>query len=225
MRKKPVLPIRLLLACLLLLNAPLYSALYEKPQQSNEVSCPGLYYAISEKELTPTHIRELPDNAQDATRLLHSTVDRLKDSAGKLPAKYFNDEGNCIACSATMQRELIKDGFTVKRWEVSHGRPLTVRGKETHNFTYHYFLTLHGSKEREEIVIDPTYLQFLKADKRKNHPPVFIGTRAELVDFFKKNQTAIQRQGFPDRESEEIDPSEFVDLTYGYGIASTDRKQ
>ena len=62
----------------------------------------------------------------------------------------------------------------------------------------------------EPIIIDPTYLQFLKKDKRANLPEIFVGTKEDLVNFFSQRAKDMNPQvDLP--EGTRINPNEFVD--------------
>jgi hypothetical protein len=65
------------------------------------------------------------------------------------------------------------------------------------------------------IIIDATYLQFIRDNHEIDAPEVFVGTREDLIHFFTKHRKRIFPQG-PSRASGKglFDPVEFVDKTY-----------
>jgi hypothetical protein len=77
--------------------------------------------------------------------------------------------------------------------------------------------------EGEEIIIDPTYLQFLGGGLGLDLPTVFIGTRQGLVDLFERHRDLVTPQ-FRPSVSKPLDIPEFVDQTWGYGNYANSRQ-
>ena len=80
----------------------------------------------------------------------------------------------------------------------------------------HTFLLETGKGERE-ILIDPTYKQYLFRGKEIPEPDIFVGTRADLLALFTKYRARIQPKFLNADVAGAVDPKAFVEIHYGFG--------
>lgn len=82
------------------------------------------------------------------------------------------------------------------------------------SFAGHAFLVDYW--QEIPVIIDPTYLQFIKNSEEISAPPIFIGRRKELIEFFEKHRSRI----IPHDQSSPVpvDPAQFVDETWPISI-------
>lgn len=214
---------RIFLLCWCFVLAPVQAALYQVLGKEPYSGCPPLYRELS-FERPREAFRELPDDGSAAIAVIQQEIGHILQ--GRSEEGLINPGGGCIGCSSSLKHSLERQGkISTQRWEVSHSKPLKANGAPKNNVTYHYFLAVPAGKSRDEIIIDSTYLQFLSQETRAGLPRIFVGTRQDLVSFFTKHRGAIRRQGASPSGPENIDPVEFVGLTYGYEAAASARSR
>jgi hypothetical protein len=202
---------------------PAHGARYEMPAAGPYPGCGLRYEGESADQRPRAPLRELPDDAPAAIEIVRDEIGRILTE--KSEEGLVNPGGGCLPCSSALREVLGRlGGITTQRLEVAHSEPLKVNGVPRDNFTYHFFLVIPAGKNREEIIVDSTYLQFLHPSAHAELPRVFVGTRQELIALFSKHSSEIRRQTPRPPVAEKIDPVEFIDLTYGYGRAATARR-
>jgi hypothetical protein len=123
--------------------------------------------------------------------------------------------GSCDPSSDNLQQILRGKGFATQRFKVRHTSNLKIGGLPVPIPSVHYFLSA-TSGSGEQVIIDSTYLQFLRKDARQWLSPIFIGTRADLIDFCTVYSHELTLSG--------VDLEEFVDQTWGFGQYAQHRK-
>ena len=208
--------LRRFLACLIAINSVwLWAAIYQTPAISE--ACLNAMRGLVEPNLVQPNFRQLPDSTAGVLAIVRSEFDSLGNAAQVLGTNLSNSNNECQACAVRVQHVLTQAGIMANKVNVNHSMDLKVNGVPKLNVSLHDFVVIAAIGLREEVIIDSSYLQFLRKGSRTGNPTVFVGTRSELIEFFRKNQSAIKRSANFQSIPEEIDPAEFVEHTYGFG--------
>ena len=107
---------------------------------------------------------------------------------------FYNKDGFCLDTSALLMQELERKGFkNIKLAETNIPfKVLNIDGpaKNERASKTHFFLIDENTIEGEEIIIDPTYLQFFDKKIFGKVSPIFIGKADGLENFFDKHSAA-----------------------------------
>lgn len=162
------------------------------------------------------------------TRCLGYTTVAVKETTGLVseiltkPArkgKWNCTTGGCVPYSVQMYRALpdaVKAETRIV--ESAGGDRITVNGTAVPTNTVHIFLTRKAANapQESEIIIDPTYLQYVHDTGGMSVPSVFVGTREDLIRFFTTHRDRIRVRGLDGDYRGGVDPKEFVEKHYGF---------
>jgi len=109
------------------------------------------------------------------------------------PREFTCRTGLCYPLSQRLTKELnLVPQFNAKR-VISEGETIIQLGDVgVPNFIFHYFISDTSIGENFEIIIDSTYLQFLKDPHYLDLPLVFVGTREDLIALFEKHKESLK---------------------------------
>jgi hypothetical protein len=173
---------------------------------------------------TAPHLKIYPVTLRPAASEAIVQIRQVLESSAIVndPMKGFcNLSGSCLNSSLRVKQFLRLFQIETQRISVKHSDQLQlyVQGAHARSMIFHYFLIITATNERPEIIIDPTYLQFL--NPKPNLNPIFVGTRNDLINIFTKYHKNILRVSIHDAITDlPDDPAEFIDHLYGYNEAS-----
>src|SRR5262249_16798409 len=128
--------------------------------------------------------------------------------------------GACVPYSLRLYRAL--DGREPGGWKIFDGKAretrLLIDGQGVlvnprHTFPVHPA----GAGTENEIIVDSTYLQYIRGGVTLPVDRIFVGTRAELIAFFTRYRDLINPKFISRETTGRIDPVEFVEAHYGFG--------
>jgi hypothetical protein len=168
---------------------------------------------------------------QPATRIAFLENLIKKVTAEKAPSHRFRslvfDDWSCISgggcqhLSFQLMDRMMPQADVQIRNVMNVRNVLLTTGEEQESYAAHFFLVDQNEGTDDEIIIDPTYLQFFRNAETMNLPHIFVGTRKQLEAVFIAQANLIKPQGAPWLEN--VEPLHFVQLIYGYGVAEKDR--
>ena len=126
--------------------------------------------------------------------------------------KFYDLDGNCLDFSGRLSEEMRTAGFPVQLAQTAPSSQ-AIYLKATNGFSFladkiHFFLIDRELGEDREIIIDPTIMQFF--DKRTGAleiQKIFVGTREDLIAFYRKNRQVARFRISADGD-EAIDPGQ-----------------
>ena len=144
-------------------------------------------------------------------------------------ANWTSYVGGCIPLSKKLMTFLLKKGFHPQLIRVESNHPLIIDGNKVPAMQFHYFLVDQTVDSNEyEIIIDPTYRQFLQrfTTPPQGIPSIFVGNRSELREIFREYTKWISSLSLPflPRDSG-IDSDHYIEVTFGFGRGAHTRDQ
>lgn len=157
-------------------------------------------------EETPKLITEIPiDNIEVQATSVDSVENRIKAYTEKIKnfikagdgplGSWTCNSGQCIPTSIQMAERLKRSGFPVRLISVESRVSEEIKdhdGKLHKSLYLHHFIV--DDSLGREVVIDPSYLQFLGDNKALGRPSFFVGTSDDLKNIYKAfwNKNLIQ---------------------------------
>lgn len=210
----------------------------------------ALVLQLCEIELRALGIRQakapalLPAKTSEAVTEITNVIDGLLERAKRAnkPLVLATAQSECNECSGKLQSALVPLGYSVQRFMVDtmgefpakaarvvreDGTSMPFKAEKGVGLFYHVFLAFPARGSRQTILVDPTYLQFFDPEFAKTQKPVFVGTEAELLAYFKENRAHTRVQTYHDPNTRTILAIEDTDLwvrsMYGMDGGLSDR--
>ena len=172
--------------------------------------CRALFgiFAPKKERISEVSVMELVELYQNEIRELMRYSPRSLNLS--YSDKWSCDMGGCIPFSGQLQFALQSRGYKTDRIKVEgfyNDHP------HLPSYSYHFFLRVLDQNSGKEIIIDPTYKQFFY--KLDQEPSVFVGTRKQLENLFRRNIRSVHLM-HPRDNKKELDPEGVVEMIYGY---------
>lgn len=180
--------------------------------QIEEVSC--------DKKKLSRPMNELSKYKKAVQQLINGSYERER----------YSKEGHCLDYGTNLLYELQMMGF--KNLQLAETTPKkliqlnTKSGKKEQADRIHFFLVDRVSNPKTEIIIDPTYLQFFnKKELSPTTSPIFVGTKEELIQLYKKQN---KHTGWQTHDGEPINPGKYKSeelscLRYSFEMCAENR--
>ena len=126
--------------------------------------------------------------------------------------RFYDLNGSCLDFSAPLLQELQSSGYPVQLAQTAPSeKSIYISGKDEKQVLTdkrHFFLVDRSLGEDQEIIIDPTIMQFFhKTASRVEVRKIFVGTKGSLFSFFGKNQK-YARLIVPDFDNQVLDENQ-----------------
>lgn len=148
-------------------------------------------------------------------RWLAEIIARYKPTLGS----WYCDTGNCIPQTEQIYLALnhAQPGWWRMVWAQRLEPTVQIQGKPVRIINGHQFLVKADTAGTpEEVIVDPTIRQFFSAIGGRRIPGIFVGTRIELIELFRRNSQSLRVQPIGENApTRGADPDELVDIFYG----------
>lgn len=136
-------------------------------------------------------------------------------------------DGYCVDLAFAWQAILQEKGYPVEvvftDTNISKGK-VKINGVEQRGDKYHAFLVDRSLGEGKEIIIDPSYLQFLdNGGEHFKKRPVFVGTHKDIIALYNENRATIRLDVAGDEHIGQYDPPSLASLNYSFSTNSNAR--
>lgn len=147
-----------------------------------------IHPTVSFSEICKTDFESELGPEQTLRERVQSAVYGLIQTQPPLYDQWSADRGCCIALSHQLYLALKKLGFPVRRYVSEYFMQHRVDAYVVKGTVFHFYLSVpdQSGDPSRELIIDPTYLQIFKPVKPVGLPAVFVGTRAELAQLYRK---------------------------------------
>lgn len=174
----------------------------QHPAKSCYTEAMGILRAILARfaPAEPTAPETTADKVSQQKADIHSAVARLlSEENAELHSSVY---GDCLHFSAKLREALLPEHPDLQLQSVfGHDAPVI-----------HYHL-----RTPEGVVIDPTWRQWLSGGIPEELPPIFIGTREDLIALVRPFAQKLPKRYSVLGRGPSLSPEEFVDLYYGFG--------
>ncbi len=143
------------------------------------------------------------------------TIRILVDQISRRPGRWSCDIGSCIPLTLKWSEALTEWGIPGVAPTLVSQTPRGVKGAPSS--VYHAFIVIPASVPGDEIIVDPTYRQYLYY--AEGLPQIFVGTRQELVEIFTQ-YTSVDMDAVTELDpGTDLDPERYVEAVYGFGFS------
>ncbi len=144
--------------------------------------------------------RSAADTVQQRKTEILSEIARLLSAKDK--ELHSSIPGDCLFFAAKLREALLSKHPELRLQNVSRREAPII----------HYHL-----RTPEEVVIDPTWQQWLSGEIPRELPPIFVGTREDLIELVRPLAEKLPKRYPVLGSGPSLTPEEFVDLYYGFG--------
>jgi hypothetical protein len=130
-------------------------------------------------------------------------------------------DGQCVDLAFLWYTKLKSRGYQVEVVFTDTNKmvgQVVIEGVKSDGRKYHAFLVDRSLGPEKEVIIDPSYLQFVENGRELfDANPIFIGTHSELISFYNENKKNLRLDVEGDQNIGKYDPQSLSTLIYSYG--------
>lgn len=131
-------------------------------------------------------------------------------------------EGYCLDFSAVWLQILNESGIKAALQQTHGVYYPKVLGKSVQRSPTHFFVAINPGSAGE-IILDPTYGQFIAGAERLNLTPILIAERDEVIRVYRRYVRSLRLNVFFDEHMGLYDPREVAEMIYSFGRYSSSR--
>lgn len=146
---------------------------------------------------------------------------RLRMKASN-PTKMFSFDGYCLDYAALWLHELSSSSFKGYLQQTAGVHFFKVDGKHILRSPTHFFIAFNP-RTPDEIILDPTYAQFISGAEQYGLDPILIAKTSDIQKVYAQLKGRIRTQLEADDFIGRYDPQEAAELIYSTGAFSKNR--
>lgn len=175
---------------------------------------PGQIASYPSSAVTEKNYGSVEELVEDYRRTIAEIYNSLPSKEDQ--AQWASAVGHCGDVSISWLPALLEKGFSVSFEQTDVVGKIAPEGDHFDN-KIHFFLADRTFGAKQEIIIDPSYLQFFQEGETLREPLIFIGTRDELQNFYGKHKQRMRLNVPEDPYTGSYDLKELISFIYSFG--------
>lgn len=131
-------------------------------------------------------------------------------------------EGYCLDFSVLWLQILNESGIKAALQQTHGVYYPKVLGKSVQRSPTHFFVAINPGSA-DEIILDPTYGQFIAGAERLKLTPILVAQRDEVIRVYRRYVRSLRLNVFFDEHMGLYDPREVAEMIYSFGRYSSSR--